>query len=54
MKEAIGSDGDDPGPLEDSEYLVLEGELQLADGRVLRQLAVPLDVVLGPFGPAQT
>ena len=54
MKEAVGSDGDDPGPLEDAEYLVLERELQLADWRVLRQLAVPLHVVLGPFGAAQT
>ena len=54
MKEAVGSDVDDPGPLEDAEYLVLERELQLADGRVLRQLPVPLHVVLGPFGAAQT
>ena len=54
VKEAVGSDGDDPGPLEDAEYLVLERELQLADRRVLRQLPVPLHMVLGPLGPAQT
>ena len=54
VKEAVGSDGDDSGPLEDAEYLVLERELQLADRRVLRQLAVPLHVVLRPFGPAET
>ena len=54
MKEAVGSDGDDSGPLEDAEYLVLERELQLADRRVLRQLPVPLHMVLGPLGPAQT
>ena len=53
MEEAVGSSGDDPGPLEDAEYLVLERELQFPDRRVLRQLPVPLHVVLGPFGAAK-
>ena len=54
VEEAVGSSGDDPGPLEDAEDLVLERELQLADRRVLRQLPVPLHVVFGPLRAAQT
>ena len=54
MEEAVGSSGDDPGPLEDAEDLVFERELQLADRRVLRQLPVPLHVVFGPLRAAQT
>ena len=53
MKEAVGADGDDPGALEDAEYLVLEGELQLAYRRVLGQLPVPLHVVLRALGTAE-